>query len=97
MPQVPRDWVPGSWTSEVSNASRSRTRETPVIGGRRHFVAAWIVGALIAIDAIVTTARTVVAWPQVAALLFMAPAAVVGGATYVGRQRAHDKDTADEK
>ena len=59
-----------------------------VIGGRPHFVAAWIVGALIALTAIVVVVRQGVAWPQMMALLFMAPAAVVGGWSYVLRRRA---------
>jgi hypothetical protein len=58
------------------------------IGGRPHFVAAWIVGTLIALGAIVTMVRYGIAWPQMAALLFMAPAAVVGGWSYVLRTRA---------
>lgn len=57
------------------------------IGGRPHFVAAWIVGALVALLAIAVMIGKGVAWPQVVALLFMAPAAVVGGWTYVLRQR----------
>ncbi len=60
------------------------------IGGRPHFVAAWIVGALVAMTAIVTMFRKGVAWPQMAGLLFMAPAAVVGGWTYVLRRRTKD-------
>ncbi len=63
------------------------------IGGRPHFVAAWIVGALIALGAIISMVLTVVAWSQMAALLFMAPAAVVGGWTYVLRNRAQPRDT----
>jgi fructose-specific phosphotransferase system IIC component len=58
------------------------------IGGRPHFVAAWIVGGLIALSAIGVMISKAVAWPQVVALLFMAPAAVVGGWTYVLRRRA---------
>jgi uncharacterized membrane protein YedE/YeeE len=58
-----------------------------LIGGRPHFVAAWIVGALIAAGAIVSMIMTVVSWSQVTAVLFMAPAAVVGGWTYVLRRR----------
>ncbi len=57
------------------------------IGGRPHFVAAWIVGALVALTAIVVMVRKGVAWPQLVALLFMAPAAVIGGWTYVLRRR----------
>ena len=60
------------------------------IGGRPDFVAAWIVGALIAIGAIVWMAMTVIAWNQVTALLFMAPAAVLGGRAYAIRRRARD-------
>jgi uncharacterized oligopeptide transporter (OPT) family protein len=62
------------------------------IGGRPHFVAAWIVGALVAISAIVTMFRKGIAWPQVAGLLFMAPAVVVGGWSYVLRRRAKDNE-----
>jgi len=54
-----------------------------VIGGRPNYVAAWIVGALIALGAIVSMLLTVVSWSQVTALIFMAPAAVIGGRTYV--------------
>ena len=57
------------------------------IGGRAHFVAAWIVGALIALTAIVVMVSKGLAWVQMVALLFMAPAAVVGGWTYVLRRR----------
>src|SRR5882757_5499451 len=52
------------------------------IGGRPHFVAAWIVGALVALGAVVQMIRFGVAWPQMSALLFMAPAVVVGGWSY---------------
>jgi hypothetical protein len=62
-----------------------------ILGGRRDFVAAWIVGALIAFGAIVSMVLTVVAWSQVAALLFMSPAAVIGGATYA-RRRARQEN-----
>jgi len=62
------------------------------IGGRAHFVAAWIVGALIAVTAIVVMIGKGVAWPQVMALLFMAPAVVVGGWSYVLRRRAKGGD-----
>ena len=58
------------------------------IGGRAHFVAAKIVGALVALSAVVIMIRDGVAWPQMAALLFMAPGAVVGGWSYVLRRRA---------
>jgi fructose-specific phosphotransferase system IIC component len=57
------------------------------IGGRPHFVAAWIVGALIAVTALSVMFLQGIAWPQMASLLFMAPGAVVGGWTYVLRQR----------
>jgi uncharacterized oligopeptide transporter (OPT) family protein len=59
-----------------------------VVGGRPHFVAAWIVGGLVALTAIVVMLRKGVAWPQMMALLFLAPAAVVGGWSYVIRRRA---------
>lgn len=58
------------------------------IGGRPHFVAAWIVGALVVVTAVVNMIRNSVAWPEIAALLFMAPAAVVGGWSYVLQRRA---------
>jgi fructose-specific phosphotransferase system IIC component len=58
------------------------------IGGRPHFIAAWIAGGLIALTAIVIMIDKVVAWPQMVQLLFMSPAVVVGGWTYVLRQRA---------
>ncbi len=59
-----------------------------VIGGRADFVAARIVGALIALTAVAGMIGKGVAWPQMTALLFMAPAAVIGGWTYVIAQRA---------
>ncbi len=58
------------------------------IGGRPHFVAAWIVGGLIALTAVIIMIRYGAAWPQLAALLFMAPAAVIGGWSYRLRNRA---------
>ncbi len=59
-----------------------------LIGGRPHFVAAWIVGALIALLALAVMITKGAAWPQVVSLFFMAPAAVVGGWSYVLRRRA---------
>jgi fructose-specific phosphotransferase system IIC component len=61
------------------------------IGGRQHFVAAWIVGALIALSAIAVMIRYGIAWPQVVALLFMSPATVVGGWSYVLRKRGREE------
>jgi hypothetical protein len=58
------------------------------IGGRPHFIAAWIAAALVAVTAIVVMFRKGPAWPQVTALLFMSPGVVVGGYTYVLRRRA---------
>jgi len=58
------------------------------VGGQPHFIAAWIVGALVALTAIVVMIGKGVSWPQVMALLFFAPAAVVGGWTYVLRRHA---------
>jgi hypothetical protein len=58
-----------------------------VIGGKPHFNAAWMVAALVVVTAIVVMVRKGVAWPQVMALLFMAPAVVVGGWSYVIRRR----------
>ncbi len=63
------------------------------IGGRPDFVAAWIVGGLIAIGSIVWMAMTVVAWNQMTVLLFMAPAAVVGGRAYAIRRRARERNS----
>jgi fructose-specific phosphotransferase system IIC component len=60
------------------------------IGGRPHFTAAKVVGLLIALGAIVVMVRRGIGWPQVSALLFMAPAAVVGGYSYVLSRRASD-------
>ena len=57
------------------------------IGGRPHFIAAWIAGAMVALTAIVVMIRKGPAWPQVAALLFMSPGVVVGGYTYMLRRR----------
>ena len=61
------------------------------VGGRPDAMAAWIVGAVIAIGAIVSMIMTVVSWSQLSALLFMAPMAVVGGWTYVLRTRRQTK------
>lgn len=66
------------------------------IGGRPDFVAAWIVGGLIALSAVVMMIRKGAAWPQVAALLFMAPAVVTGGWSYVIGRRAKT-DRGNEK
>jgi fructose-specific phosphotransferase system IIC component len=66
------------------------------IGGRAHFVAAWIVGALVALTAIVIMIRNGVAWPQMAALFFMAPAVVVGGWSYVLRRKAAPDEGSEE-
>ena len=63
------------------------------IGGRPHYVAAWIVGVLIAAVAILSMARFGIGWTQMSALLFMAPAAVIGGRTYVVRSRARQGGT----
>ena len=57
------------------------------IGGRPHFIAAWIAGGLIALTAVVVMVRYGVAWPQLMALLFMAPAIVIGGWSYRLRLR----------
>jgi|SRR5579871_2515335 len=53
-----------------------------LIGGRPNYVPAWTVGALIALGAIVSMIMDAVSWSQVTALLFMAPAAVLGGRAY---------------
>lgn len=58
------------------------------IGGRPHFNAAWIVGGLVALTAVIIMIAKVVAWPQMTQLLFMAPAVVVGGWSYVLQRRA---------
>jgi fructose-specific phosphotransferase system IIC component len=60
------------------------------IGGRPHFIAAWMVGGLIAVTAVVVMIHRGPAWPQISALLFMAPAAVVGGYSYVLSRREGD-------
>ena len=57
------------------------------LGGRPHFIAAWVAGGLVALTAIVVMIRKGPAWPQAAALLFMSPGVVVGGYTYVLRRR----------
>jgi len=62
------------------------------IGGRPHFIAAWVAGVMVAVTAIVVMVRKGPAWPQVAALLFMAPGVVVGGYTYVLRRRTQADD-----
>ena len=61
------------------------------IGGRPDAIAAWILGAVIAVGAVISMIMTVVSWSQVTALLFMAPMAVVGGWTYVLRTRRQMK------
>jgi uncharacterized oligopeptide transporter (OPT) family protein len=57
------------------------------IGGRADSIAAWGAGGLVVVTAIVMMTRKGVAWPQMTALLFMAPAVVVGGSAYVLRRR----------
>jgi fructose-specific phosphotransferase system IIC component len=57
------------------------------IGGRPHFVAAWIVGALIALAEIISMIRFGIGWVQMLALVLMGPAAVLGGWSYVLQQR----------
>ena len=58
------------------------------IGGRPHFIAAKVAGVLVAVTAVVVMRRKGAAWPQVVALLFLAPAVMVGGYSYVLRRRA---------
>lgn len=60
------------------------------IGGRPHFIAAWIVGGMVALTAIMIMIRKVVAWPQVIELLFLSPMIVVGGWSYVIRRRTKE-------
>ena len=60
------------------------------IGGRPDFVAAKIAAVLVALHAIVVMGWKGAAWPQVAALLFMAPAVAAGGWSYVLNQRAKE-------
>jgi fructose-specific phosphotransferase system IIC component len=67
------------------------------IGGRPHFIAAWIAGGLVALTAIVIMSQKVVAWPQMMELIFMTPAVVVGGWTYVLRGRAKASGQDDGK
>ncbi len=67
------------------------------IGGRPHFIAAWIAGGLVALTAIVIMIAKVVAWPQVVQVFFMAPAVVVGGWSYVLRRRAMAAGQGDEE
>ena len=67
------------------------------IGGRPHFIAAWIAGGLVALTAIAIMISKVVAWPQMVQLLFMSPAVVVGGWTYVLRQQAKAGGQNDRK
>jgi hypothetical protein len=57
------------------------------IGGKPHFIAAWMVGGLIALGALFVMFRDGISWAPAITLLFMAPAAVVGGWTYVLRGR----------
>lgn len=58
------------------------------IGGRPHFIAAWIAGGLVALTAIAIMIARVVAWPQMVQLFFMAPGVVAGGWSYVLQRRA---------
>jgi fructose-specific phosphotransferase system IIC component len=58
------------------------------IGGRPDFIAAWVVGALVATGALYMMAKDGISWAPGATLLFMAPAAVVGGWSYVLRARS---------
>lgn len=62
-----------------------------LIGGRPNAIAAWILGGIIAVGAVASMIMSVVSWSQIAAVLFMAPMAVVGGWTYVLRMRRHTK------
>ncbi len=66
------------------------------IGGRPHFIAAWVAGGLVALTAIIIMLAKLVAWPQMVELFFMAPAVVVGGWTYVLRRRAAASGQGDE-
>ena len=66
------------------------------IGGRPHFIAAWVAGGLVALTAILIMFAKLVAWPQMVELFFMAPAVVVGGWTYVLRRRAAASGPGDE-
>ncbi len=50
-----------------------------LVGGRPHYVAAWVAAVLVALTAIVVMARDVVAWPQMTKLFLMSPAVVAGG------------------
>ena len=56
------------------------------IGGRPHFIAAWIAGGLVALTAVAVMIAKVVAWPQVMQLFFMAPAVVNGGSATTADQ-----------
>jgi len=58
------------------------------IGGRPHFIAAWLAGGLVALTAVAIMIAKVGAWPQMTELFFMAPAVVIGGWTYALRRRA---------
>ena len=57
------------------------------IGGRPNSVAAWTVGALIALGSVVSMMLSGFSWSPIVAPLFMAPAAVIGGRSYVVRSR----------
>jgi hypothetical protein len=52
------------------------------IGGRRDMLAAKCVAAILALGAMVSMITTVVSWSQIAALLLMAPAVLLGGWIY---------------
>jgi len=67
------------------------------IGGRPHFIAAWGAGVLVALTAIAIMIAKVVAWPQMMALFFMAPAVVVGGYSYVLHRRYMEGRRGDDQ
>ncbi len=58
------------------------------IGGRKDMLAAKIVAIIIAAGAIVSILGTGISWSAVAALVFMAPMALLGGWAYVARLRS---------
>ncbi|HUI83388.1 MAG TPA: hypothetical protein VL240_04145 [Candidatus Binatia bacterium] len=62
------------------------------IGGRRDLLAAKVVGVMVALGAIASMMMTGIAWSQIAALLFMAPAVPIGGRWYLVRSRAKKPD-----
>ena len=61
------------------------------IGGRPDALAARIVAAVMVLVAVVSMAMTGISWSPMSAMLFMAPAAALGGWLYVLRTRRRNR------